>query len=700
VAPAAQQTRTLYYPLEGGIDAVTPPLDVAPGKALTMVNFEPYMGGGYRRIAGFEVFDGRPRPSDASFVGLLLSSGPPAVFTAVTGATSGATGVICGAGGGAGNYIGVTKVVGTFLNGETLNGGGSRTIVAAPILLDAPTVAFKEAWLLTAETIYRNDITTVPGTGTVRGAWRRNQYPYAFRDNGGVGQMYVGDSAGWTTGLHVMGKYVFFTAGAATGPFLEGETINGQTSGATGVVHRVILHSGGWAGTAVGYVVFSATTGTFQAAENLRRGVTVIAVCSGAQTTFAFPVGGTYQFINHNFYGGAGNLRTYGCNGVGPAFEISEGNVVSPILLPVTPLGNQPVNNTPFLIAEHREHLFLAYPGGLVQHSSPGVPLQFNGFLSAGAFGMGDEMTGLNSVVGGVLIITTANKANGLYGKTVADWEMKPISERTGGKLYSTQKLDTVYGLGPLGITSINRTDAFGDFANATVSQLVQPIVDALRQHVTASTVVRKSNQYRLYFDDGSVLVMYVPVGSVEASRGGSGQARVIEFGYLLYDRVVRKVYNTEDENGVERIYFTSDDGYVYEDQGSKNFNGNEIVAYLRTAYNHVGSPAYRKKFRRADVELQAQQALSLQFYADLSYGSPETPTTLATTTVFGGGGYWDVSNWDSFVWDGQPISTARAELGGTGTNIGFLIYHHSATVLPFVLQGITLHYDMRRLQR
>jgi hypothetical protein len=123
-----------------------------------------------------------------------------------------------------------------------------------------------------------------------------------------------------------------------------------------------------------------------------------------------------------------------------------------------------------------------------------------------------------------------------------------------------------------------------------------------------------------------------------------------------------------------------------------------------------VGSPSYRKRFRRADLELNIvnPQELQIQFASDLTYSKPEissgldniVTTDIPEVTVFGGGGFWDDVNWDEFLWDGSAISTARADLSGTGENIGFLIFNQTAKAKPWVMQGITLHYDMRRLQR
>jgi hypothetical protein len=124
--------------------------------------------------------------------------------------------------------------------------------------------------------------------------------------------------------------------------------------------------------------------------------------------------------------------------------------------------------------------------------------------------------------------------------------------------------------------------------------------------------------------------------------------------------------------------------------------------------FNHCGTPALRKKFRRADLEIQSTRPLTLKFIQDLTYGSLESDSDVGDLTtsdvpvidIFAGGGFFDIDNFDQFYWDGQSISTARADLSGTGENIGFLIFNESAVAQPFVIQGITIHFDKRRLQR
>jgi hypothetical protein len=721
---ARPRTRTQYYALEGGLDIVTPALSIKPGRALAMVNFEPWYQGGYRRIPGYERFDGRPKPSDASFTGFDVDDVVSLTLRdTITGDTSGATGILVGIWDDDGSYgsdsIGVTKVVGTFVDGETCN-TAAFTIGSAPVLRQAPTTALEETWLLEAELVYREDIAIVPGENQVRGAWQRLSDIYAVRDNAGAsaGILHVASVNGWTTTGIEMAEYLRFISVVASNEIAEGDTLTGLTSGASGTVHRVVLNggSGAWDATGEGYVVLTGVTGgPFTDTEDLQVSAVTVANADGVEATFVLPAGGVYRFHNHNFFGGAETFRTYGVNGVGPAFEIDENKVVSPILMPTNAIadsGTPPPSNIPFLIEEHRGHLFLGFPGGSLQHSIPGEPLNFSGFLGAGEFGLGDELTSLNSVVGNVLVASTSRETRGLFGTGVADWELRIVAEQSGSLLHGSQKIDTVYSLDDLGITTVARSDQFGDFISATVSQQIQPIVIASRPNFTDSTIVRESNQFRTYFSDNSCIVMYVPAGSQTESRQGRGRYTLSQFGFLSYDIPVTNIYNTDDETGKERTYFVTSDatneGLVFEDQIGKNFDGGAIASYVRTAFNQVGSPAYRKYFRRADLELAASNQLEIQFASDLSYSSAEISSGLTDLTsmdvpeidIFGGGGFWDDANWDSFLWDGEVITTARASLSGTGENIGFLIFNETATADPWVMQGITLHYDIRRLQR
>lgn len=716
-------TQQKYYPFNGGLDVVTPALSVDPGFALAMVNFEPWFNGGYRRVDGYERFDGHAKPSKAVAYGAVISSltgltTGTAAAAAGTGASSGATaqfvqGVLVNGT----NWVAMTNVHGTFGTGEKIIQG---TNTSTGTMMTVPSQSFGPAgtsttgfnytsdFLASAQSYYRSLIAPVPGTGNVLGAWQNGTNIYAWRGTGtsGAVNMYLASGTGWTTsGITLVNTLYYSTLGTQGLP-ANGSVITGASSGATGTLYQGISHT-----VSAGYLALTGVSGTFGTAEALKAGGTSFGTSVGANTPFTWPSGGFYRFKNANFFASSSTYNTFGVNGVGAAFQIDQNNVVMPILLPLNPLTNQPAANTPFLVESYSNFLVLAFPGGNFQQSVQGVPYQFNGFLGAAQFGVGAEITGLLSMVGPNLIIPTARNTQAISGNSVATYTQAVIAEKAGAIKYASVLLDTVYALNNLGITSLSRTQSYGNFVGATISQLVQPIVAALTNSFADASIVRSSNQARFYFTDGTVLIIYVPgLGQQNKAWSAIESGVTAQFGYANYPNPVFNICNSEDNNGNEVSYFGSSngDGYVYQDRSGTSWDGTQITSYVRLAFNNVGTPATRKYFRRADLEINSPSQIYLKFAADLSYSNQEsssavanlTATNIPVSNVFGGGGYWDSVNWNQFQWDGQVISTARASLGGTGENISFLIFHQAIVDNPFILQGLVLHFDPRRAQR
>lgn len=718
--PSKPATQTKYYPFNGGLDIVTPALSVDPGFALTMVNFEPWYNGGYRRVDGYEKFDGHAKPSNATVYGAVMSA--LTGLTTGTGAAAAGTGVISGATAqfvegvvvGGTSWVALTNVSGTFGTGEQIrqSGGTSTgTIALAPSQnygpLGTSTTGFNYTsdFLANAQAFYRAQINVVPGTGNVQGVWQNGTNIYAWRGTSTGAAMWLASGTGWAQS-GTLCQTLYFNALGTQGLPANGSVITGATSGVTGTLYQGVTQT-----TVTGYLALTGVSGTYNASEALKAGGTGFGTSTGTNLQFNWPANGFYRFRNANFFAASSTYNTYGVNGQGPAFQIDQNNVVMPILMPQVPLANQPANNNPFLVESYQGFLVLAFPGGNFQQSVQGVPYQFNGFLGAAQFGVGAEITGLQSMVGPNLIIPTAHNTQGISGSSVANYAQAVLAEKAGSIKFANCLLDTVYALNNLGITSLSRTQSYGNFVGSTISQLVQPMITALRPFFTDVTIVRASNEARFYFSDGSVIIIYVPgLGQQNKAWSAIESGVTAQFGYANYPAPIYCIYNSEDQNNSEVGYFGSSngDGYVYQDRSGTSWDGAQITSYTRLAFNNVGTPATRKYFRRADLEINSPAQIYLKFAADLSYSNQESSSAVANLTamnipvsnVFGGGGYWDNIEWNQFYWDGQTISTARAQLGGTGENISFLIFHQAIVDTPFILQGLVLHFDPRRLQR
>ena len=142
-----------YFPFAGGINLVEPALSMRAGELVAADNFEVDVRGRYRRLDGYERFDGQTLPSDITYYGIPFTLGTardsvfdsafssafdlqiPSVGDLLKGETSGALGSVLqvsiedvtgdGAAGAfstsnAEGYVYFIVISGTLQDGETL----------------------------------------------------------------------------------------------------------------------------------------------------------------------------------------------------------------------------------------------------------------------------------------------------------------------------------------------------------------------------------------------------------------------------------------------------------------------------------------------------------------------------------------------------------------------------------------------------
>lgn len=154
--------------LNGGLDLVTPTLNLRPGVARDAMNFECSVTGGYTRIPGYERFDGRAAPTaTAAFLMLAaVFSAGVSIGATVVGNTSGATGYVIAT---TATALVVTATTGAFQNGETLKVGGSPVGTLVSYAGAASTAKQSAVYAQLAANYYRSLIGVVPGSGPIRG---------------------------------------------------------------------------------------------------------------------------------------------------------------------------------------------------------------------------------------------------------------------------------------------------------------------------------------------------------------------------------------------------------------------------------------------------------------------------------------------------------------------------------------------------
>lgn len=672
-----------YTEMVGGLDLTTPSLRVEKGRALTLVNFEIELDGGYRRINGYERVDGRAAPSAAIYYAVGVADGSGiSVGDTLTGDSSGATSEVIAKDG---NTLGVTALLVGYTLSEAANG---TTISTIEVRDGIPSLVVDDEWQLLAENYYRDLIQALPGSGDTLGAVQYKADKYAFRSNGTNTIMYKSSSSGWE--IVPFFRYMYFDAGVGAELDLDaGVAITGLTSSAAATIKKVVRNAGSWGSTASGYLVIDVTSGAFQDNEAIQVAGVTKATTDGVDVAIALSPGGKFQFKQHNFYGSSSTEYLYGCDGVNYGWEF-DGTTLSPIFFP----SGDPSWNTPKYIDAHSTHLFFSYPGGQLAHSSLGDPLVFNALLGAADFGLGSECTGLASRAGQVLAIYTSDgRTYGLYGKEATTWELRVISEAFGATDYTVKGLGTVYAVDDKGIVPMERVQAYGDFEGATVSRKVRSILEAHKGNIVQVVTSKARNQYRVFFTDGSALVM-------TDDRLASGRSN--QFSMLQYTAIPTCIWNSDDSNSNEVILFGDSDGMVYQSDVGYTFDGDEIEWALRTPFNHIGSPGTEKSFRRAYTNVEAEKSVdAMTLRWETSYGTPyRALNTSVTPDIKGGGGYFDVDSFGEIYYDAELFSSGPNRLAGTGINLSLLYYGKSKYTRPFTIQSVEIEYIPRRNKR
>ena len=679
---ATQQQASVHYDiirLAGGLDLVTPTLSLPPGVARDALNFEASITGGYSRIAGYERFDGRPNPSDARYNILsVASSAGIAVGDTIVGASSAASGYVIFS---SNNQVVYTKSVSLFQLDENIKVGGvTKTTVVAlggSVATDSKTAA---QYLNLAADAYRADIGAVPGEGSILGVAYYKDTVFAWRNvvGGLTKAIYKSTTSGWT--LVPLGYEMAFNTGSVE--ITEGVTLTGQSSGATGVVSRVVTSSGTWTGhDAAGYLCLSAKTGTFTAGENLRIGVTTYAHAGSAAAAITLAPNGKVETVLGNFGGNTGQTCLYGCDGQNFGFEF-DGTVYVRIRTGMT-------TDVPTRVAFHKQHLFFAF-GESVQFSGLGLPYQWSPIVGAGEIALTNKVTNFLVQPGnqstGAMAVYTDSDTFILYGTSSANWNLVSYNVGTGAKPYTAQNMAQSYVFDDRGVINLQTTLNYGNFDSAALTLNIRPFVQQRRNLATGSSLNREKAQYRVFFSDTYALYLTI-------SNNKMMGAMPVQF-----PNAVTVVCEGESPDGAETSFFGSTNGFVYRLDAGTSFDGFEISANLVLVFNSIKSPRILKRYRKGSLEITGTGFAEFSFSYDLAYSSLDMSQDLQLTYQSNlVSSFWDNVDWDNFVWDGRTLAPSEVEVRGTAENIAIRVASISDIYPSFTVNSAILHYSMRR---
>lgn len=683
-----------YTALSGGLDLIHGTVDVKPGRVAGSVNFEQVFGKmGYRRIDGYERFDGRPQPHMATYYVQEFKQGSVQINPgdSITGATAAATvlAVVLESGtwvgGNAAGVLYIVLTTGDWVTDQAINKGGSGAAVAASATYEgrAQTSADHASYLSQAIEQRRALIQKVPGSGSVLGVGIHEGVVFAARnaEDGKTASLWRSTTSGWTlvrSGLLPGGRFEMVSTN------FSGDSKKGVLLGCDG---RNISFR--WDGTT--YTEMAPIFGT-QATSTSSN-----AVGTGAKTFTVVEAGRSYgagdSLIIHSSANAGNRMSATVTSYTHPTLIVNVTSIEGAGTFTDWRIGLANFEDKPYLMTAHKDHLFLAFPRGQLQTSNIGDPMLYTS--SAALFGVGEEITGLASMKGSVLGIFCGNRISLLNGSSKTDWTLGIHAQNIGTQSRTVQEnAGNALFLGERGMVSMEATQAFGSFEPSICSRDVKPLLDGKLPLVVGTRLARGKYQYRMYFSDRSVLSACI------LSPSAVIQPKDVSFLPLEYAHTPSCIGGGPIA-GEDWLLFGTTDGWVMREDVGASFDGAAIESALRLHFNHFKSPAVKKRYYKLTLELDSQDAVTLRFRQvfDLSDGFYFDSLT-QTASSPGSGGQWDVDGWDSFYWSLPAAVQVEANVDGVSKSMSLVLWHSSATDSPFTLQGVLTQYKLLGLSR
>ena len=355
------------------------------------------------------------------------------------------------------------------------------------------------------------------------------------------------------------------------------------------------------------------------------------------------------QTIKANFFIDAKREAIYGVTGAGPAF-LFNGTYFHFIRAPIAEAQDKPRH-----IAEHEFHLVLAYDSGSILVSVVGDPTNFSGVEGASEFGFGDNITDLLPLVGSSLGVMCKQSSHAFVGNVLENFTTQIISKTSGAIEYTSAIVGQPIYADFRGISAVNATQQYGDFAAGRLSQMINDFVQSRLQEVcgicsarlrpVGALPVRNKNQYRLFFNDGLILTLTLfgqgdlaPVFTLQNYGWDATTPKKLNSDY-----VPTALLSTVLKNGTELNLIGTKDGDIWIlDQGTGILDGSGITNYdaFLTFNPFNGGEAHANiKYNEILIHGKSSGKVELTCSSGVNYLVPE-PSTAVDVVTMGHDGY------------------------------------------------------------
>lgn len=631
-----------------------------PGSARELINFEPSVKGGYRRINGFNKYSDSFIPNFGSpLVQASGQSGGSIVVSNLFVAPS------------AGDSFSVAGVSGTY----TISAGGvsySSTNKVATLTI-TPSLASSPADKAAVTFVNRSSLNQ--GLHYLYDSSAGSGVTIAQRD----GVVWSSAGSGWSYKSAPDYGPVLVDGGSQTGTSLVVDAVASDS---------YVPHVGSTfsvAGIELVYTVLSVPSissggGTLTVSPALAS-----SPANNAVITFlsvGLPTNFKCHFEDFNFNGTFRTVMVDGTNRPS-VFSITGGTT---LLDGTTDI----VGST--VVSEYNNHLFFG-TGTLLSFAAPFTENDFESGNGAGNIRLDDVITGLIPFRD-ELIVFTSHSIHRLSGTSLSTFKLDSISNDLGCGNQDTIKEvgGDILFLGPDGLRFLGATARIGDFNLSLASRRIQDTFTSFESEYTdiSSVVLRGKSQYRvLGFVTGRETGKtegFIGTQFVDQESSGFNWSKTR--GVKAY-RVSSVMAGTG-----EISLFTGETGFVYSLDVGNNFDGESIRASYKTPFMPISDPRLRKTLYKVTTYYESEGVLLGSL--DIKYDFLRPNTVQPNTIVLSGGGDFSTygqATYGTSTYGSNPDTYVEAQCTGSFFTVSLQYTFNELDTPPFIVDTVLLEY-------
>ena len=321
-----------------------------------------------------------------------------------------------------------------------------------------------------------------------------------------------------------------------------------------------------------------------------------------------------------------------------------------------------------------------------IVYTAPFTDDDFSAASGAGTFRIDSQVTALFPFRN-ELIIFGEERIYRLTGNTQADFVLQPITRDIGClNGFTVQELaGDILFLGRDGLRTVAGTERINDVELGTISSNVKELFDDTDIDEFDSVVVPGKTQYRLFKTGSNPESITEGVIAVRKQQG---------YEFATIKGIKPSSTDSFTLQGETFVLHGSEDGFVYRQEQTNQFDGTNIIGRYRSPDMTMGDAGIRKNFQRVIINYSPTGVLNSDLFLRYDYESPDAARPEAypfdSSTVVA---LYGTSVYGTATYGGQSNPLTRHPVEGSGFAVAMRVVDN-ATSAPYTLKGFQLEFD------